>query len=148
MDNDDLAQAGNEPQRHKDTKVPGPSVEQNRISKDVVEAALEVHKTLGPGLLEAVYEECLATELTSRGRAFARQVPMPVFYKGSRIDLGYRLDMIIERQVIVEIKAVEKLLPVHEAQLLTYLKLTECKLGLLINFNTSLIKDGIRRLVS
>ena len=119
----------------------------NRLSGAIVDSALTVHRTLGPGLLESVYEECLAYELRERGFAVARQVGLPVHYREARIDLGYRLDLVVENLIVVEIKAAERLLPIHEAQLLTYLKLSGRKLGLLINFNLPVIKDGIRRLV-
>jgi len=98
-------------------------------------------------LLESAYEECLCFELSEAGIAFARQVPLPILYKGIRLDCGYRLDVVLEREAIIEIKAVEKLLPIHEAQILTYLRLSSIRTGLLINFNSILLKDGIRRFV-
>jgi GxxExxY protein len=104
-----------------------------------------VHRALGPGLLESAYEECLCHELTLRRLAFERQKPLPVEYKGTKLDCGYRLDLLVEALVVVEIKAVEVIQPIHEAQLLTYLKLGGWKLGLLINFNVPFLKDGIRR---
>ena len=113
-----------------------------------VQAAMEVHRALGPGLLESTYEHCLARELSLRSTPFRRQVELPVRYKGERIDAGYRLDLLVDERVIVEIKAVERLLPIHEAQLLTYLKLSGLRVGLLMNFNTVLLKDGLKRLVS
>jgi GxxExxY protein len=119
----------------------------NEITEVVIGAAIEVHRELGPGLLESSYEECLCRELTLRGVSFERQVPLPVFYKGAELDCGYRLDLVVENKVIVEIKAVESLLPIHEAQLLTYLRLGDKRLGLLINFNVPLLKSGIKRIV-
>ena len=113
----------------------------------VVDAAYKVHTTLGPGLLESVYEACLAHELKKRGVEFQRQVALPVHYDGICLDAGLRLDLWVGKQLVVELKAVEKLLPVHTAQLMTYLKLTENRLGLLVNFNVALIKDGIKRVV-
>ncbi len=119
----------------------------NTISEKIIGAAIEVHRTLGPGLLESAYESCLAYELALRGIAFQRQQALPVQYKGVEVDCGFRLDLIVEKQVIVELKAVERFQPIHEAQLLTYLKLTGCKLGLLLNFNVRLLRHGIKRVV-
>jgi GxxExxY protein len=120
----------------------------NQITEAIIGAAIEVHRVVGPGLLESAYEECLCHELSLRGIPFQRQVPLPVNYKGVRLDCGYRLDLVVAGQVIVELKAVEMLQPIHEAQLLTYLKLSRHKIGLLINFNVPLLKDGIvRRIV-
>lgn len=121
--------------------------EANKAAAVVVDAAFKVHKALGPGLLEKVYETCLAHEITKREIVVERQVLLPVEYDGVRLDAGLRLDLLVARCVIVEIKAVTDLLPVHESQLLTYLKLTGRRLGLLINFNVPLIRDGIRRIV-
>jgi GxxExxY protein len=121
--------------------------ETERIARQVVEAAFAVHKTLGPGLLESVYEVCLCHELSKRGVPFGSQVSLPVVYDGIRLDAGLRLDIVAGEAVIVELKAVEKHNPLFEAQLLTYLKLTGQRLGLLINFNVPLIKDGIKRIV-
>jgi len=120
-------------------------VELNKISEQIIGAAIEVHKALGPGLLESAYEECLCRELDLRGIPFERQRPLPVQYKGAQLDCGYRLDLLVEGAVVVEIKAVVAIEPIHEAQLLTYLKLGAWKLGLLINFNVPVLKDGIRR---
>jgi GxxExxY protein len=117
------------------------------FAKDVVDAAFNVHKTLGPGLLESVYEACLNHELKKRGRKVATQVPVPVVYDGLRLDAGLRLDMLVEGKLIVEVKSVERVNPVYDAQLLTYLKLTGLRLGLLINFNVGVIRKGISRLV-
>jgi GxxExxY protein len=124
-----------------------PTSEQNLISRQIVDSAFSVHSTLGPGLLESVYEQCLAHELRLRNLAVECQVTVPVIYRKARIDAGFRMDMVVEKSVVVEVKAIEKLVPLHEAQLLTYLKLSGHSLGLLMNFNVVLIKDGIRRLV-
>jgi GxxExxY protein len=116
-------------------------------SADVLGACIEVHRHLGPGLLESAYEHCLCLELGARGLRFERQVEVPVDYKGQRVDCAYRIDVVVEKQLIVEIKSVEALTKVHEAQLITYLRLTGIASGLLINFNTAVLKDGIRRLM-
>jgi GxxExxY protein len=118
-----------------------------QVGREVVDAALAVHRELGPGLLESVYTACLARELTKRGVAVETEKSVPVVYAGERLDTGLRLDLVAGGCVIVETKSVEKLLPVHEAQLLTYLKLAEVRLGLLTNFNVSLLKQGIKRMV-
>ncbi|HEY4174969.1 MAG TPA: GxxExxY protein [Rhodopila sp.] len=125
-----------------------PSPEHDLVARQVVDAAFTVHSTLGPGSLETVYEQCLGCELEARGIPFLRQVGLPVQYRNSRIEVGYRMDMVVGGLVVVEIKAIEKLLPVHEAQLSTYLKLSGYQVGLLINFNVALIKYGIRRRIS
>jgi len=122
-------------------------MEINELTKEVIGAAIEVHKVLGPGLMESVYEECLCHELGLRALRFERQKSLPIVFKEVKIDCGYRLDLLVANSVIVEIKAVEVLLPVHEAQLLTYLKVGGWKVGLLINFNVSLLRDGIKRIV-
>jgi GxxExxY protein len=114
----------------------------------VIGAAIAVHRELGPGLLESAYEACLVYELRQRGVRVEQQIPRPVFYKGLQLECGYRLDLLVEDQVIVELKAVEALLPIHEAQLLTYLKLRKLRLGLLINFNVPILKNGIKRLLN
>jgi GxxExxY protein len=121
--------------------------ETERIAKAVIDAAFAVHKALGPGLLESVYAVCLCHELSKRGIAFRSQVTLPVIYDGVRLDAGLRLDVLAAEAVVVELKAVEKHNPLFEAQLLTYLKLTGHRLGLLINFNVALLKDGIKRMV-
>lgn len=118
----------------------------NRITGDIIGAAIEVHKSLGPGLLESAYEACLAYELEKRGIQVEQQKALPLAYKEVRLDCGYRLDLLVENTVIVEIKAVDELAPIHSAQLLTYLRLSGCKVGLLINFNVPVLKQGIRRL--
>src|SRR5271169_2799446 len=118
------------------------------LTKRIIGFAIEVHRQLGPGLLESAYEECLCFELTQAAIAFRRQVPLPVIYKSVRLDCGYRMDIVIEDKVIVELKTVERLMPVHEAQMLTYLKLSGIRTGLLLNFNSAVLKDGMRRLLS
>ncbi len=141
-----------EPPRRQDAKenakVMEPPAELDQTARKIVDAAMSVHRVLGPGLLESVYERCLAYELKSRNLAVAQQVPADVKYKELMIESGFRIDMIVESGIIVEIKAVERLLPLHEAQLLTYLKITGTQVGLLINFNTPRLKDGLRRLVN
>jgi len=122
-------------------------MDENELSYAIIGACLEVHKVLGPGLLENTYQECLARELSLRGIPFEKEKPLPVEYKEVRVDCGYRLDFLVDGSVVVELKSIEAILPVHEAQVLTYLKLTGCKLGLLVNFNVAVLKEGIRRLV-
>ena len=117
------------------------------LTSRIIGSAIEVHKNLGPGLLESAYEECLCYELTISKIAFERQVELPITYKKIRLDCGFRMDIVIENSVVVELKTVEKILPLHEAQLLTYLKLSGFKTGLLLNFNTPVLKDGIQRMV-
>jgi GxxExxY protein len=116
-------------------------------TSSIIGAAIEVHRNLGPGLLESAYEECLCHELHLRGLDFKRQVALPLLYKGLKLDCGYKLDLIVQDQIILELKAVDKLLPIHEAQLLTYLRLTGKRVGLLINFNVPLLTQGIIRRV-
>jgi GxxExxY protein len=115
------------------------------VARALVDSCFAVHNTFGPGLLESVYETCLQRELEVRGLRRAVQVPIPIEYRGTRLECGYRIDLLVENTIIVEIKAVERLLPIHEAQLLTYLKLARKRLGFLVNFNTIRIKDGLRR---
>lgn len=117
------------------------------LTEQIIGAAMEVHRQLGPGLMENVYQVCLAHELDLRGVRYQREKPLPIVYKGTQLDCGYRLDFLVEDKVVVELKAVEQLLPIHEAQLLTYLKISGCKVGLLINFNVPLLKRGIKRRV-
>jgi GxxExxY protein len=152
-----LAKAG-----HQDTKNNGRSLELeirmvksaikpisqevDQVAGQVVDAAFTVHSTLGPGLLESVYEACLAYELIKRGLKVDRQIPLPVVYEDTKLDAGLRLDLVVDDSVVVELKAVEAVLPVHRAQLLTDLKLSGHRLGLLINFNVPVIKDGIKRM--
>lgn len=117
------------------------------LTHDIVGAAIEVRRRLGPGLLESAYQTCLSRELALRGLRCQQQVPLPVLYRGVQLDCGYRLDLIVEGSVIVEVKAVGKVLPVHRAQVLTYLKLTSLRLGLLINFNVDVLRHGVYRVI-
>jgi GxxExxY protein len=119
----------------------------NKVSGEVVDAAIEVHSALGPGLLESVYEACLSYELQQRGLKVERQLPVPVLYKDVQLEIGFRIDLFVEKCVIVELKAVEALLPIHEAQVLTYLKLMGQRVGLLLNFNVVSMKKGLKRIV-
>lgn len=123
------------------------SVDDERIAAQVVDAAFRIHTELGPGLLESAYEHCLAFEIASRGLGIQRQVPMPINYREQQLDIGYRLDLVVDQKVVVEVKAVTELLPIHRAQLLTYLRLSKLRVGFLINFNERVIKAGIRRIV-
>jgi GxxExxY protein len=123
-------------------------MEIEEIGKQIVDAAIKVHRALGPGLLESAYQTCLAHELRKRGLSVECELPQPIEYDGIQIDTGYRLDMLVEKQVIIENKAIETFLPIHEAQLLTYLRLRDCRLGYLINWHVPLIKDGIKRMVN
>jgi GxxExxY protein len=118
------------------------------IGADVVDAAMKVHSSLGPGLLESVYEVCLAHELAKRRRKVERQRPIPVTYEGERLDAGFRIDLVVDELVVVEVKSVEKLLPVHLAQMLTYLRLGQFQLGFLLNFDVLRMKDGVKRVVA
>ncbi len=120
----------------------------NELTREVIGAAIEVHKILGPGLLESAYEECLCREFELRKLPCERQKELPIEYKGVKLDCGYRLDIVVAKSLILELKACERLEPIHEAQLLTYLKLTGIKVGLLINFNVPVLKDGIKRMVN
>jgi GxxExxY protein len=129
-----------ESQRHREDEE-----QKDPRTSPIIGAAIEVHRQLGPGLLESVYEECLCHELYLRGLAFERQVALPVSYKGLQLDCGYKIDLIVEREVVVELKAVEKILPIHEAQLLTYLKISGKRVGLIINFDVPLLTRGIIR---
>ncbi len=124
-----------------------PVSEKDLLTSKVLECAIEVHRVLGPGLLESVYEECLCWELNQAGLATLRQVPLPVKYKQVTMDIGYRIDVIVERQVILELKTVDKIAPVHEAQLLTSLRLSRLRTGLLLNFNAPVLRAGIKRMV-
>lgn len=119
----------------------------NIITGGIIGAAIEVHKVLGPGLLESAYEECLSKELVDSGFFIERQKPVPVIYKDIKLDFGYRLDLLVNKTVIVEIKSIEGILPVHEAQILTYMKFAEIRVGLLINFNVTKLTNGLRRFV-
>jgi len=120
---------------------------EQELTGQIIAAAIEVHRELGPGLLESAYQACLAREFSVRGLSFEQEKPLPVEYKGVRVDCGYRLDFLVAGKVVVELKTVDALAPVHEAQLLTYLKLTGCRVGLLINFNVPILKNGIKRRV-
>jgi GxxExxY protein len=122
-------------------------MDRDPLTAQIIGGAIEVHKALGPGLLESAYEACLCHELCSRGLSVQRQVEVPVIYRGVRIDCGYRMDLLVNTEVIVELKAIEKLLPIHEAQLLTYMKLANVRRGLMFNFHTPVLKDGIVRRV-
>ncbi len=126
---------------HRDTEAP-----RDPLTEKVIGGAIEVHRALGPGLLESVYEACLCHELFTANLAFRRQVELPVAYKNVKLDVGYRLDIVVENSLVLEIKAVEKMLPIHEAQLLTYLRLSGCRTGLVINFNVPVLKNGIKRM--
>jgi GxxExxY protein len=127
---------------HRGTEAPSQS-----LTHTVIGCAIEVHRQLGPGLLESAYQSCLEWELEEAGVTFASQQSLPIIYKGRRLDVGYRLDLVVEARIVVELKAVKSLEPVHEAQLLTYLRLTDLQVGLLLNFNTAVLKDGIKRMV-
>ena len=132
-----------EPQIHREEKD-----QQDTGTSSIIASAIDVHRSLGPGLLESAYEECLCPELHLRGHSFRRQVDLPVSYKGFRLDCGYKIDLIVNDQVLLELKSVENILPVHEAQLLIYLKLAGMRVGLLINFNVPLLTRGVVRRVS
>jgi len=120
----------------------------NKLSSKVIGAAIEVHKTLGPGLLESAYEECLCHELSLQGLSFERQKPLAVTYKEKLLDCGYRLDIVVEKKIILELKSCEKIEPIHKAQLLTYLRLSGINLGLILNFNVPVMRNGIARVVN
>lgn len=122
--------------------------EYNQLTYDIIECCIEVHKELGPGLLESIYEECLESVLVENGLKVQRQVEVPLFFKGKKLNKGFRLDMLINDSVILELKSVETILPIHEAQLVSYLKLSKSQLGLLVNFNTKYLKDGVRRRIN
>ncbi|MGH9446491.1 MAG: GxxExxY protein, partial [Terriglobia bacterium] len=115
----------------------------NHITESIIGAAIRVHRALGPGLLESAYEACLAFELGKRGLRVEQQKPLPLVYEGVKLECGYRIDLLVEGSAIVEIKSVDRVAPIHEAQILSYLKLSGCKVGLLINFNVTILKDGI-----
>ncbi|MDR2937860.1 MAG: GxxExxY protein [Prevotellaceae bacterium] len=122
-------------------------MEIDQITQKIIGCAIEVHKALGPGLLESAYEECLAFELQQAGLKVERQKPIPIVYKDIKLDCGYRMDLLVEGRVVVELKAVDALIPVHEAQVLTYMKFGQKQVGLLINFNVTLLKNGLKRYV-
>lgn len=123
-------------------------LELNELTDKIIGSAIEVHRELGPGLLESAYEACLFFELAQAGLKVERQKALPVYYKSIRIDCGYRLDLLVEDQIIVELKSIEALLPIHKAQLISYLRMSGCSVGLLINFNVALLKDGLQRIVN
>ena len=137
---------GTETQRRQEKKEENMD-ERDPLTAEVIGAAIEVHRELGPGLLESVYEVCLCRELALKGIAYQRQAPLPIVYKGERLDADLRIDILLPGKLILELKAVEKILPVHEAQLMTYLRLTGIHVGLLLNFNVPVLKNGIKRLV-
>ena len=120
---------------------------EEELTKKIITCAIEVHKHLGPGLLESAYEECLCRELELNKINFEKQKPLPLKYKGVELDCGYRMDLVIDDKVVLELKCVDKIMPVHEAQMLTYLRLAKIKVGLIINFYTNTLKEGIKRLV-
>jgi len=122
-------------------------MEFDQLSNQVIGCALEVHRALGPGLLESTYEQCLAHELSLAGISFKLQLPLPVKYKGIKLDCGYRIDLLVNDELIVELKSVDQIMGIHQAQLLTYMKLSGVKVGLLINFNVEMLKTGIKRFV-
>jgi GxxExxY protein len=122
--------------------------ERDEVTNRVIGLAIKIHRTVGPGLLEQVYEDCLGFELARAGLRFERQVKLPLIYEGIRFERAYRADLIVEESVLLEIKSIESILPVHESQILTYLRLSGCHIGLLLNFNTKLLKNGLRRFVS
>jgi GxxExxY protein len=123
-------------------------VDLNAITSGVIAAAIEVHRHLGPGLLESAYQECICYELSQIGLSFTREVALPLNYKGLKLDCSYRIDLLVEDSVLVELKSVEQLIPIHSAQLLTYLRASHKQIGLLINFNVPVLKDGIKRMVN
>jgi len=120
----------------------------NKITETIIGVAINIHRALGPGLLESAYEVCMVYDLVKEGLKVEQQKPLPIVYRGVKLGCGYRLDLMIENEVIVEIKSVEKLLPIHQAQLMSYLKLSDCRVGLLINFNVKILKNGIKRVVN
>ena len=121
---------------------------EDELSNKIIGLAIEVHRHLGPGLLESAYEECLCQELTLNGIVYERQKPLPIVYKGVKLDCGYRLDIVVKKLVIIELKAIEQIAPIHQAQLLTYLKLSNLKSGMIINFNVPMLKFGIKRIAN
>lgn len=117
------------------------------LTGKIVDCAIIVHKSLGPGLLESAYEECLFFELQNCGLETIKQYPMPLIYKDKKLDIGYRIDLLVEDKIVIEVKSVDFLIPIHTAQLMTYMKLSECRVGLLINFNVQFLKEGIKRII-
>ena len=122
-------------------------MEFDSISKEIIGCAIEVHKLLGPGLLESAYEECIMFELTKKGLRVERQKPIPIVYKEIKLDCGYRLDLLVENCIVVELKSIDFFSPVHEAQILTYMRFSKMKIGLLINFNVTVLKNGLKRFI-
>ena len=120
----------------------------NQLTSEIISSAIEVHRNLGPGLLESTYEECMTFELQERGLTVKRQLELPILYKGNKLEQNYRIDLLVNNQVIVELKSVNKVEPIHDAQLLTYLKLANKRYGLLLNFNVPVMRQGIRRLLN
>lgn len=133
--------------REKEKNSTGDQVELNELTRQIIGAAIEVHRHLGPGLLESAYETCLAYELEQLGLSVERQKGLPLIYKEIRLDQGYRIDLLVEEKVVVEIKVVDKITSIHEAQVLSYLRFSGCQVGLLLNFNVKLLKNGIRRFI-
>ena len=125
-----------------------PAIQQNELTEQIIGASIDVHRELGPGLLESAYEACLAYELAQRGMSVERQRSVPLVYKGLALDCGYRLDIVVERAVIIEVKAIDQLLPVHRAQVISYLRLTGLSVGLLINFHSPILRHGLQRVVN
>ncbi len=121
---------------------------ENEIAKVVFDLGLKIHRALGPGLLESAYEECLSYEIRKQGLKIEKQKPLPLVYEAVKLEIGYRIDLLVENKLVIEVKAIEALNDLHMAQILTYLKLSDCKLGLLINFNTVLFKNGVRRVIN
>lgn len=120
----------------------------NFLTEKIIGCAIEVHKAIGPGSLESAYEECLCYELAQNGLKFERQIPLPVVYKGVKLDCGYKLDVIVEDTIIIELKAVDRIIAIHEAQLLSYLRMLDLRVGLILNFHSSVLKEGIKRIVN
>jgi GxxExxY protein len=133
------------PQRHRDAEKK--KFYYKELTNKIIASAIEVHRNLGPGLLESAYEECFCHELYLQKIPFERQKPLPLEYKGIKLDCGYRIDVAVDNRVVIELKCVDQIMPVHEAQLLTYLRLSNIKVGLIINFNIGLLKEGIKRIV-
>ncbi|MEW6202525.1 MAG: GxxExxY protein [bacterium] len=120
----------------------------NKLTETIIGIAINIHRSLGPGLLESAYEACMVYDLAQAGLKVEQQKPLPIIYRDVKLECGYRLDLVIEDEIIIELKSIEKILPIHNAQLISYLKLSGCKVGLLINFNVEMLKDGIKRVVN
>jgi GxxExxY protein len=125
----------------------GPTAEEDRVAAAVVDAGFQVHRALGPGLLESAYEECLAFELADRGLSVRRQAPMPIVYKSVKLEAGYRIDLVVQSLIVIEVKAIEQIQRIHQAQVMTYLRLSGCRVGFLMNFTVPVFKNGVRRIV-